>query len=66
MRTCVVIGDMSSDSASEQYPTIQICNDCMADYDSEDILNSVDFDPMYGNSCTVCHKTIEEEQQEQG
>lgn len=65
MRTCVVIRDMSSDSASEQYPTIQICNDCLANDDREYILNTVDFDPMYGNSCAVCNKTIEEEQQEQ-
>ncbi|YAG10906.1 hypothetical protein NSTC745_00149 [Nostoc sp. DSM 114161] len=64
MRTCVFIRYISSDSESEQYPTIQICNDPLANYDKEYILNTVDFDRMYSNSCTACNKAIKEEQQE--
>jgi hypothetical protein len=30
-RDCVVLGDMSSDRASEQYPEGPVCEDCIAD-----------------------------------
>lgn len=65
MKTCVVFGDLSSDSATDQYPTIQICDDCLENYDSEYIQNTVDFNPMYGDSCEFCPKTKKEEEQEQ-
>lgn len=29
MKTCTVFGDMQSDSAAEQYPTVTLCNDCV-------------------------------------
>jgi hypothetical protein len=30
MKRAVVYGDMSSDSTSENYPTITLCEDCIA------------------------------------
>lgn len=29
MKTCTVFGDLSSDRASENYPTVQICDECL-------------------------------------
>lgn len=30
MKNCVIWGDMSSDRASEQYPEVPVCTDCIA------------------------------------
>ena len=31
MKRVVVFGNLSSDSTSEQYPTVTLCDDCIAD-----------------------------------
>lgn len=31
MKKCVVYGDLMSDRAAEQYPTITLCDDCIED-----------------------------------
>lgn len=30
MKTCAIFGDLSSDRASGNYPTVQICDECLA------------------------------------
>lgn len=66
MKTCVVLGDLSSDLSSENYPTVPVCDDCFAECsDSESIISSDDFDPVFGNSCHYCGKSKEEEENEQ-
>ncbi|ULP74176.1 hypothetical protein BDGGKGIB_03839 [Nodularia sphaerocarpa UHCC 0038] len=65
MKTCRVHGDMSSDSVSDQYPTIQICDDCLEECEQEYIMEIRNFDPMYGDSCDSCSKTKAQEEAEQ-
>lgn len=31
MKRAVIFGDLSSDSTSEQYPTVTLCDECIAD-----------------------------------
>lgn len=65
MKTCMVWGDMSSDRASEQYPSITVCDDCLAADQSSDeesqIVTVSEYDPGFGNACEFCGKTQEEE-----
>jgi hypothetical protein len=68
MKTCTIYGDQSSDRASENYPTVQICDDC-AEADEilrEDakIVSEGKYDPYFGDTCEFCGKAHEEEAQE--
>lgn len=65
MRTCTIYGDMQSDSAAEQYPTVTLCDSCVAEDkkagpDSQ-ILNEENYDPAYGDTCDWCSTTAAEE-----
>ncbi len=69
MKTCMVWGDMSADKASDQYPSVAVCNDCAEteSIGSEDtdaaILTVGSFDPSLGEeACHFCGKTKEEEE----
>jgi hypothetical protein len=59
---------MSSDRSSENYPTVQICDQCVeADEkqrENAQIVNVEEYDPSYGDTCEFCDKTYEEELQE--
>jgi hypothetical protein len=65
MKSCMINGDMSSDSATEQYPTVTVCNDCYeADAKREEnavIISSGKFDALYGDTCYFCDKPYEDE-----
>ena len=68
MKTCTIYGDLSSDSAVENYPTVQICDEC-ADLDAKlredaQIVTSGTYDSSYGESCEYCEKTYQEELEE--
>ena len=43
MKTCMIWGDMSSDRASEQYPSVTVCDDCVARADIR-----ISYDPETG------------------
>ncbi|GAB1614861.1 hypothetical protein PSN_0583 [Pseudomonas sp. NGC7] len=65
MKTCIVFGDMQSDSTSEQYPTVILCNDCIerdaqADEDRQIVCQGA-YDEHFGDSCAWCGASIEEE-----
>jgi hypothetical protein len=71
MKTCVVWGDMSADRASDQYPSVAVCDDCaktesVGSDDRDAAIISVEaFDPAYGDDeCHFCGKTKEEESKE--
>lgn len=65
MKTCTVFGDMQSDRAAEQYPTVILCNDCVEQdaQDDEDhqIVSQGAYDESFGDTCEWCGTTVEEE-----
>lgn len=71
MKTCTVYGDMQADRASEQYPVVNLCDECHAQElaaekaNGESNLVSTDstYDPDLGE-CSSCGKTEEEEKLE--
>ncbi len=68
MKTCMIWGDMSSDRASEQYPSVTVCDDCVSAEQSsgEDskIVTVSEYDSSLGDACEFCGKTAEEEAEE--
>jgi len=72
MKICQIAGDMSSDHASDQYPTVPLCDACVqddAEASGEDsdpaIISTSEYDSSYGDTCEFCGKTVEEEAEEQ-
>lgn len=68
MKTCTIIGDLSSEKSSENYPTVPICNDCFeednaAGEDSQ-IVSADDFNSSLGDKCEFCGKTLDDEKAE--
>ncbi|EJM48090.1 hypothetical protein [Pseudomonas sp. GM48] len=66
MKTCTVFGDMQSDSAAEQYPTVTLCNECveqdaLAEEDNQ-IVSQGAYDESFGDSCEWCGITSAEEE----
>lgn len=64
MKTCMIWGDLSSDRASEQYPTVTLCDECVdAEEAGEEsqIVTVGEYDPSFGDTCEFCDKTEEEE-----
>ena len=69
MKICQVLGSLSADETSDVYPTVPVCDECLAEYEDkeETIIGSVsDFNPHYGDSCYYCGKSKEEEDTEKG
>ena len=68
MKICTIWGDMSSEKASENYPIDLFCEECFQsmspDQEDSGIVNYQDDDGSYGNSCSECGKTKEEEIEE--
>lgn len=68
MKTCVIFGDLASDSSADNYPTVQICDRCaeldQARKENSQIVTTGEFDSSFGDSCEFCDKTYEEEQKE--
>lgn len=65
MKTCTVFGDMRSDSTSEQYPTVNLCNDCIGQDaqagEDHQIVCQGAYDAYFGENCEWCGISIEEE-----
>ncbi|QDQ25183.1 hypothetical protein FNU76_01755 [Chitinimonas arctica] len=65
MKTCMIYGDMSSDRAGEQYPSVPVCDKCAshvtANRESSCIVNMWEYDPSLGDACEFCGETIEDE-----
>lgn len=65
MKTCIIYGNLASDSTAENYPTVQICDECaLADEKREEnaqIVSTGKYDPSFGDICEFCDKTYEEE-----
>lgn len=68
MKTCMIYGDLASDSAAENYPTVPICDECVAadqaQKEESQIVNVGPFDPSLGDECEFCGKTKEDEESE--
>ena len=69
MKSCTIYGDMSSDKSSENYPTVAICDECVAadqaSGENSQIVTVSNHDMSDGDTCAFCDKTLEEEQEEQ-
>ncbi len=65
MKTCTIFGNMQSDSAAEQYPTVTLCNDCVERdaraKEDRKIVSQGAYDGSFGESCEWCGTTAEEE-----
>jgi len=65
MKTCTVYGDMQSDSAADQYPTVPLCDDCVEQdsnaKENSQIVSEQDYDESYGDTCEWCGTTADEE-----
>jgi hypothetical protein len=68
MKTCTIYGDLSSDRTSDNYPTVQVCDECCeADEkqrEDKQIVTEGPYDPSFGDTCEFCEKTFDEEQLE--
>lgn len=68
MKTCTINGDMSSDRTNENYPIVQVCDECCKTdeklKEDQKIISIGKYDPSFGDSCELCDKTYEEELQE--
>jgi hypothetical protein len=67
MKTCMVYGDLTSDRSSENYPIVQVCDECYeADQMLEDeaqIVSVMEDDPNIhdDDTCFFCGKTYKKE-----
>jgi len=68
MKVCTVWGNLNSEKSGENYPTDLFCEECIQSMnpDTEDssIVNYQDDDDSYGDTCSKCGKTREEEIEE--
>ena len=67
MKCCTVYGEMSADSAADQYPTVNLCNECVdadasAKEDAQIVSIEGDYDPGLGDSCEWCGVEVSDEQ----
>lgn len=69
MKICQVWGDLSSEKSSENYPTDLFCDECFESMSpgTEDsgIVAYQEDDGSFGDICSGCGKTRDEEQEEQ-
>jgi len=65
MKTCMVWGDMTADSAADQYPLVTVCDECVKSIagkeDSPIVAIEGGYDYAHGEECHFCDKTKEEE-----
>ena len=66
MKICTIWGDLTSDKSSENYPTDLFCEECFnsmrPDQENSGIVSYGDDDGSYGDTCSNCGKTKEEEE----
>lgn len=64
MKTCVISGNFSSDTA-ERNPTMNLCDDCVAGdarrTGEQLVFQEEEYDPDRGEVCEWCGRTAEEE-----
>jgi hypothetical protein len=68
MKICTVVGDLSSDSYSEQFPRVSLCDVCVAEdqslpEDMQSIRDIEEYDSADGR-CVSCLKFAEDEAEE--
>ncbi|WP_080965548.1 hypothetical protein [Chromobacterium subtsugae] len=68
MKLCAVWGDMSADSTADQYPTVNVCDDCFEADDgrgenSQILTNEGSYNFAFGEECHFCGKTEKEERE---
>ncbi len=68
MKSCTIFGDMSSDKSRENYPTVAVCDDCVA-ADKEageesQIVTVSAYDSSDGETCHFCDKSLDDEDAE--
>ncbi len=67
MRYCTIWGDMTSDRASENYPEVPVCEDCIEAYKGqEETIVSINGECADDDQCHFCEKTKTEEDEEVG
>lgn len=68
MKSCVIFGDLSSDETDDNYPTVAVCDECVAKHEAaqEDskVVSVSSHDPVHGDECDFCGKTLEQEAEE--
>lgn len=68
MKICQVYGDMSSEKSSENYPTDLFCEECFEgmskDGENADVVNYENDNGSFGDTCSACGKTKQEEDSE--
>lgn len=70
MKVCTVVGDLSSDRCSEQFPRVSLCDECVAQdqslpEDMQFIREIEEYDSAEGN-CFSCFKFAEDEAEGRG
>ena len=55
MQDCTIWGDMSSDKSSENYPEVQICDECVSKWDGEEDSPIVHVNGPNDDKDTICH-----------
>ena len=65
MKSVVVWGCMGADRTSDQYPTVNICDDCYSaekNLEESRIVNLVgEYDPDNGDECHFCGASLNED-----
>jgi hypothetical protein len=65
MKKCTIIGDMTADSAADQYPTVILCDDCAEARDTGDedstIMSIESIEADDDDECHDCGVTAAEE-----
>ncbi len=55
MKTCTIYGDLTSDLAGENYPTVQVCDECLEaeikQQAKSKIVSTGEYDPSFGDTC---------------
>ena len=69
MKTCTIYGNMSSERTSDNYPLVQVCNECIklndARKENSKIVSENGYDSGFGDTCEFCGKTLEQELDEE-
>lgn len=64
-KTAMLYGDMSADSAADQYPQVTVCENCIEEDSKrgeDQIIVQItgDYDSIYGEECYICDTPAEE------
>jgi len=68
MKVCQIHGDMSADRMDDIYPTEVFCDECYnemnVDNENNPIVTEETWNDSWGDTCSQCNKTLEEEKAE--